>query len=579
MVQGQAGSRDSSMAHGPAADGSAATEGPPELWLGLVCLAAGVLFFLSLERLWPLARLDLVAPASRIRAQAAEILRSRGFDLGGYRSSSKLTVRASTLDYVERHFGRPQAQAWISQGLPLAHYSAYFKKPGERTSYAVDLHPQAGVLGWRKSLEEDEPGTRIALDEARRLVPGAMQSLGLDLASFEERSSATTEQIARRDHSFGFERWWSRSPELREWVQVTVAGDQVAAVSRTLIVPGEARRAARAAEAPEVALETFGLGLVGAGVLAAFFIFLKRLRAGTARLGRSAIWPVIVALALLGTYALETAELFVNWEPLWPQWISNLRYLVFRAIEGAWLLLVLLGVVAAGDALDQASGAGRAAALWQLARGRVLDRGVVRASWRGFLIGLLCGGVMAASVTLLELLIGARTSIQPRGFFFYTLNSAAPAVTSLLFFLAVALIEELGYRFFAGSWILSLTRRRYLAVVLPACIYGLTHARLDFLPPGDPAWTRVLVLTAVGCVWGWAFLRYDALTVVLSHFTADLFIFNWPRLASGEPLIVIVTLLTIGAPLLPAILGFVARIATRNAPPPPLASRAPWPAG
>jgi hypothetical protein len=535
-----------------------------ELGLALLCLACGALFFLSLERLWPLARMDLVAPPGRIRAEAAECLRGRGFDLGGYRSSSELVVRPSILDYVERRFGREQAQAWIAQGLPLAHYSAYFKKPGERTSYAVEVHPQAGVLGWRKSVEEDEPGARIELAQARQLLPGAMSSLGLDPGSYEERQSSSTEQIARRDHGFGLERWWSKEPELREWVQIRVAGDQVVAAGRTLILPGEAQRAARAAEAPEVALESIGLALLGAGVIAAFVIFLKRLRAGGVLLGRAAIWPTLVALGLLGTYALETAELFVNWEPLWPQWISNLRYLVLRVLEGAWLLLVLLAVVAAGDALDQASGAGRGATLWQLARGKLLHAGVVRASWRGFLIGLLCGGVMAASVGLLAQLAGVRTAIQPRGFFFYTLNSAAPAATSLLFFLAVALIEELGYRFFAGSWILSLTRRRWLAVLLPACVYGLTHARLDFLPPADPAWTRVLVLTAVGAVWGWAFLRYDALTVVLSHFTADLFIFNWPRLASGEPRLVVVTLATIAIPLLPAILGTLRRLASRS---------------
>jgi hypothetical protein len=62
------------------------------------------------------------------------------------------------------------------------------------------------------------------------------------------------------------------------------------------------------------------------------------------------------------------------------------------------------------------------------------------------------------------------------------------------------------------------------------------------------------VLTLVGAVWGWAFLRYDALTVVLSHFTADLFIFNWPRLASGQSSVVLVSALTICAPLLPALL-------------------------
>ncbi len=43
--------------------------------------------------------------------------------------------------------------------------------------------------------------------------------------------------------------------------------------------------------------------------------------------------------------------------------------------------------------------------------------------------------------------------------------------------------------------------------------------------------------------------------MVLSHFTADLFIFNWPRLASGRPDLVTAAVLTIMVPLIPAFLG------------------------
>ena len=62
-----------------------------------------------------------------------------------------------------------------------------------------------------------------------------------------------------------------------------------------------------------------------------------------------------------------------------------------------------------------------------------------------------------------------------------------------------------------------------------------------------------MVMTLVGCVWGWAFFRYDALTVVVSHLMADLFVFTWPRLGSGEPKLVALAVATIAAPLLLAV--------------------------
>jgi hypothetical protein len=522
--------------------------------LALVCLLAGAVFFASLTDLWPLADADLTASPGRLHAAAREFMESRGFDLAGHRWARRLVVDTPALDYVDRAFGRETSQEWIRRGGPLVYYRVYFKKRGETVWYVVELQPNGSVIGWSKVIQEDYPGARIPVKQAREMARRALvEALELDPVSLEEKSASTSEQIGHRTHRFGFERNISEAPELRERVTITVAGVEVVGGSRRLLVPEAARRAKRARQAPGVALETLGFVIAGAAGLAAFFVFFAGLRRGAVRLGRAAVWPVLVFACLMATFMLQTASLFARWEPLWPRWISDFRYFVDSATAQIWLLLFLLAVVAAGDVVDQRVGGGRGAALWSLGRGRLFDPLVARASRRGFLIGLLCGGTMALAVGALHWLGGAETALQPRGFFFYTLNSASPAAASLLFFFGVALAEELGYRYFGVSWMLALTGRRWVAVLVPAVIYGLTHTRMDFLPPAEPFWARALVLTLVGCVWGWAFLRYDALTVVLSHFTADLFIFNWPRLASGEPGPTALSVLTVCVPLLPAI--------------------------
>jgi hypothetical protein len=50
----------------------------------------------------------------------------------------------------------------------------------------------------------------------------------------------------------------------------------------------------------------------------------------------------------------------------------------------------------------------------------------------------------------------------------------------------------------------------------------------------------------------------------LDHFTADLFIFNWPRLASGDPVLVAKALATVAVPLVPAILWYARPAAWRR---------------
>ncbi len=525
-----------------------------DLKLLAVALLAGILFFSSLHRLWPLADANLMVPAPVRERRAREFLQGQGFDLRGHAAASKITVEESALDYVERTFGRAHAQTMIRQGYPLIAYDVTFKRAGSVQTYGIGMHPGGSVLNWRKSLQEDDPGRRIGSEAARKLARRELErGLGTDPAMWREMGVSTRELPRRVDYVFNFERTLSETPELKERAGVRVAGGMVAGASRWIVVPAAAGRAAHRREAPRQALLYVGQVLFAVAVVAAFAVFLTRLRDGSVRLGQAALWSAVVFGCSLGSYLLQGARLFAAWDPLWSRWVSALQYVVSFSENNLWTFGVLLAVTAAGDSLDQQTGGGRGKSLWLLSRGRITDARVGAASARGFLVGLICGGVMAAALMLLENIAGARTSLQPRGFFFYALNSSAPALSTLLFFLNIALLEELGYRFFAGSWLLLVTKQKWLAIFVPALVYGLTHTTLTFLPPAEPFWGRALVMTLVGCIWGWAFFRYDALTVVLSHLTCDLFIFNWPRLASGNPALAAVAILTIAVPLIPAI--------------------------
>jgi hypothetical protein len=261
-----------------------------ETALALLCIAAGVFFFASLGNLWPLVDTDLTVAPAALRQSASEFLEQRGFDLADHRSARRLVVSGRALDYVEQTFGRERAQEWIRGGWPLVYYNVQFKKRGETITYAVNLHPSGNVVGWQKMIQEDYPGARLPVEQARELALEALTgALGLDPETLEEKSASTSEQIDRRTHSFGFERTLSTTPELRERVTITVAGDEVIAGGRRLVVPEAARRERRARQAPGVALETFGFAMVAVAAMAAFFIFVGGVRSGAVRLGRGAV--------------------------------------------------------------------------------------------------------------------------------------------------------------------------------------------------------------------------------------------------------------------------------------------------
>jgi len=525
-----------------------------EWFFRFLALAAGVLFFFSLGKLWPLADVDLHRSRPELVEEARGHLQRLGFQMDGFHVESRLRLETSSLDYLEARLPRHRVQEMIGQNHILVRYQVFFKKPGHPEMVSVALHSSGELLAWNSSRREEELGVILEEDQAReRAVVAIEQGLGFSSKTWTEKGFQTRDLPNRRRYQFTFERMVLTDPELKERLLVTIDGDKLAGAVRSLVVPEEARLTARAEKAPGDALQNIGFLCLGVMGLAAIAVFLLKLQAGKVRLKPAATAASLAFVCGLMTQFMQKATLFLEWDPLWPRWISLLKSMMFQAGQNVAILLLALVLVAAGDALDRERKGGLGTTLGTLLEGKLFSYEVGRDCLRGFLLGLLCGGALTLAALFPAVLEGSHTSIQPRGFFFFALNASSPALATLYFFLGIALIEEAGYRFFAGSWLMTLTGKKWLAILIPGIVYGLTHTGLDFLPPAEPFWARPLTLTLVGCVWGWGFFRYGALCVIVSHFTADLFIFNWPRLGSGEPRLVLMAVLTIMVPLVPAL--------------------------
>src|SRR4029077_7988868 len=105
-------------------------------------------------------------------------------------------------------------------------------------------------------------------------------ALGIRLGDLTEAGQLERERPARRDHVFIYERYLSRTPELRQRMNVTVSGGAVTSVQRQLVLPESARREARAREAPIAAMQMTSFIFLGIAGLAALTIFLLSLQRG-----------------------------------------------------------------------------------------------------------------------------------------------------------------------------------------------------------------------------------------------------------------------------------------------------------
>ena len=519
-----------------------------------LALAAGLWFFFSLGRLWPLAAVELHKPRERQIAQARDFLVSLGFPLAGYSAETRLTVDEPSLDYLEAHLEQEAVQSLIQDDGSLVRYQVFFKKRGDPVMYSVAIHPNGKVLSWNQTLLDETAGGFLSESEARALAAAQLdQYLDLNLERWTLEGVQTLDLREKRRFELQYRRKVLTSPEFEERLRVIVDGGVIAGAVRSMWIPERAEHAARTGQAPREALQYLGFFALGLAGFAAIWFFISQLKTGTISLRNAIILGGVAFICGLAAQFLQSASLFLEWDPLWPRWVSLMRSMLYRAAQNVQILLLLIVVIAAGDALDDKTEPSRSGGLRLLAAGRIFHPTVGRDALIGFLIGLLCGAALTTAMIFPAYFESGRVSIQPRGFFLETMNASAPAAATLLFFFGIALAEETGYRYFGASWLLKLGARPWAAILIPALVYGFTHTNLTFLPPAEPFWARPLVMTLVGCIWGWGFLKYGALAMIVSHFTADLFIFNWPGLASGDLVVATRSLLTIAVPLIPAL--------------------------
>jgi len=519
------------------------------LGAAMVC---GAGFLVSLDRLWPVADLPISTDARILEGMALEHQSAVGQDLGDWSAESQLVVDEPALSWLERTRSRRETQDLLSE-LPVYLHEVQFKKAGNPGVVTFWIHPSQGLVGWNRTTEDDEAGPRLDSAHARAAVLAAVREhIGQDLSGWELRRREVRHLDSRDDQTFVFQRAAAPGSDVEEQMTVWLAGASVREVRPSVVVPPAWIRQGRRRQFLEQFVQAVAFSVFASMGVAAFLYKLWAVRRGLVGFKIPAIGAGLVVFCMGAVRLLRGPRLFELWDPVGPRWMSAARTLLQGAISDLLPALMVFCFVAASDALDQEAPRHRGIALRNFLRLRWNHVGVGHASLRGFLLGWVAGGVLALATWGMSHVPGALVELQPRGFFFYGLNSSHPTLLLALFFLQISLVEELGYRHFAGNAILRLGLGRWAAACLPALVYGAVHCGESFLPPADPWWARIVPITLVGILWGWAFIRWDALTVVLSHWACDLFLFNRTRILSDDPWTRLSAVGCIAIPLLPA---------------------------
>ena len=125
-----------------------------------------------------------------------------------------------------------------------------------------------------------------------------------------------------------------------------------------------------------------------------------------------------------------------------------------------------------------------------------------------------------------------------------------PFLFPLTIAIGAAIKEEFLYRFFAIPFLTRFTKKLWLAILLPALIWGFAHSFYHIFP----TYVRGIELTIFGVIMGVVFLRYGIESVIIAHFVMNAILAGLPLLRSHNPYFVVSGVIVIALAFVPVAL-------------------------
>jgi hypothetical protein len=396
------------------------------------------------------------------------------------------------------------------------------------------LTPDGQPLRFLHSIPEAEAGDSLSQDSALVVARSFVSDeLDVDLSDWRLEDQSTSSRENRLDHSFTWElegseiKWRPDDPEAgtgSRRLSVDVNGSRIGYFGEYVHVPERFEREQSKQTALGTLLGLIALGLSFALVLAAAIVAVVRYKHDAIR------WRpgLIVGGALTAAVMLSGA---LSYPLLKSGYVTEVPYPIFAALAlvGAIFGGVLLGVAiwlttSAGVSLTEEAFPRALKAFQDWVEGRLFTRAAAVETLRGYAVGLGFLGYITLFYVIGTRYLGVwAPADSPHS---QLLSMYLPWLVPLLIATQAALSEEALYRLFGVSLLKRHLKVTFLALLIPAMIWAFGHSTY----PVFPVYVRGIELTIAGLVFGWIFIRYGLVAMLVAHYAIDAILLAVPFL-------------------------------------------------
>ena len=535
-----------------------------------VSLAVGVHYF---YRAFPEASIDFRVTRDEAKAQAADFLAARGFDLAAYRHSAIFRYDNQTKTFLERELGLEGATQVIGDPVQLWRWSNRWVRELEKEEFQATVTTSGELVSFSHLIEEEAPGASLAEAEAHRLAATFLTGeLGHDLAALDFVEAQAQERPNRIDYTFSWKLRDFAVGEAHYRFYVRLQGDKIGGFGEYLKIPEAWER-----DYAELRSRNETTGLVAGTlliltVLAMLVSFFSGVRARDIRWKTAAIFGAIAAvLTLLAQlnnlpltlFSYDTTDTYGSF--LTGQLLNSL----FAAAAQGILIFFL---TAAAEPLYRRYYAN------QIQIGGQFTPAGLRT--KRFLLGTILGLAMTPAFLAYQVLFyitaeqfGAWSPADIP--YSEMINTYIPWIMVLLIGFMPAVSEEFISRAFSIPFLHKYLKSRWAAVVIAGLIWGFAHASY----PQQPFYIRGIEVGIGGIIVGYIFLRFGILAPLVWHYTIDALYTSLILFRSSNSYFIVSAALSAGLMLLPLAVALVLYLRQRRfADPTPLLNKSAAPA-
>ena len=479
--------------------------------LALIAVAA-VFTLRNYEAAFPQASLHLVLSKAEITQKAAQFLAGRGLTTEGFRELTLFDADNDARLFLEKELGLKEANRLMDGDVSVWRWRARWFKPPEKEELLVYLSPGGKLVGFHHIIPENAAGARLEKKAALALAQRFLDQQTSDPHRLIEEQ--LQERPNRYDYVFTWEREGFRAKDATYRRTVVVQGDEIGEYSEYLHVPERWDREYAAMRSSNQLYSGIAQALfVLLGVIALIVLVRALVR-------RQIRWKPLITICV----AASALAVLNEWNML-PFYIDSMptstpyfQMVALGLLQGlgagvGYFFYIILGA-APGEPLYRAANPQRLSLEGGFSRHGIFTREFFRAAVAGY-------GFTAVHLVYLVAfyLIGKRIGVWSPQDVGYSdlLSTGAPWLYPMTIGVLASTSEEFWFRLFAVPLLKRYLKSTWLAVLIPAFIWGFLHANY----PQQPGFIRGLEVGIVGIGAGWLLLRFGIFATLIWHYTID----------------------------------------------------------